>query len=1176
MRIRGWSIDGFGHFRDRDVTGIGDGLTVFHGPNEAGKSTLLAFIRGMLFGFPDRRSREPRYEPLHGGRHGGRLFLDVDGEPWTLERDASRGSAGVRVTAPRGEVGEDELRHALGSADTRLFRSVFAFSLTELQSFNTLSEEGARSRIFSAGIVGAGRAARQVIGELGEQADALFRPRGRTQVIPTLLRQLAERRQATMHARRATRGYAELVREEDACLAAKQRLDGALVSARSEARRHEGLLSLWGVWQDLREAEVQHAALEAVDAFPADAERRLAELGLRRETARTRVLEARTELEQAEGTVAAEDAHIRPALESLAPEVAAHHESRERYRDLVTRLQAARVDIAHADEALDRALRALGGDWDEDRLAVFDVSLPQRDRIRAWSDQLRRADDDVRGAERDHLAATRILQHAERDVARAADDLGAAPTPDPERVEAIGAALRRLRAQLAERREREQSVAQQRTVLAERERTLRLLESQAEPEPEPASAPASARDRPADAAGAAGATAAAGREPPRRADDASAGSPAGHAAAWPVIWLIPLGIALTGLAIAGALVFTVSTRPWLGITTGLLAIALGIASAVVLRTARAASARATEAERRAAAERLTAVERAIAAERQAAAERVAAAEHGAAERRRAHAARVQSAADLVAEAREAVERAQREAGSVNAVLAAEIATLGWSGTPTPADLEERERALAQQRQAVSRAEQLQRVRSEAEARRTGALDQVATAARAVAQARASAEAARQAWGAWASTRGIPGEMSPESALDFVPAVQQARDLQHARTKRRASADTLAAAAESWERHARQLLARAPEHVDAIEPGELTEALHVLHARCVAACAARERRTVAEVQARSVRARLDILDAEWRRREAEWSALLEEGGAQDEAQYRSRLQTFTDRQRLRRDVDRLRRQLTDRIGEGPDAAATRATLAGGDVARWERERDRHQTDVAVLEQQLEQAITTHHDAKRRREELEASADIPGCEAEEQAILTELDAAVTRWRTIALARALTETTLQEYVRTRQPAVVAHASGMFATVTEGAYTDLRQDESGEGLSIVTRRGQVLGPDQLSRGTAEQLYLCLRLGLAAEFGVHGAQLPLVMDDVCVNFDPDRARAIAAVLRDYAAGQQIIFFTCHPTTVELLRATVPALHVQEMPRFGAEVVLREPGAPRAVDQRGGEPRPAA
>ena len=74
-----------------------------------------------------------------------------------------------------------------------------------------------------------------------------------------------------------------------------------------------------------------------------------------------------------------------------------------------------------------------------------------------------------------------------------------------------------------------------------------------------------------------------------------------------------------------------------------------------------------------------------------------------------------------------------------------------------------------------------------------------------------------------------------------------------------------------------------------------------------------------------------------------------------------------------------------------------------------------------------------------------------------------------------------------------------------------------------------------QLSRGTTEQLYLSIRLGLAQELARRGVALPLVMDDVLVHFDPERARGMAEVLGVFAREHQVLFFTCHPATRDLL-----------------------------------------
>ena len=74
MKIESLHIDGFGVWSDKTWEPLAPGLNVFHGPNETGKSTLMAFIRSVLFGL-DRRGQTRRYEPLNGGTHGG--WLDV-------------------------------------------------------------------------------------------------------------------------------------------------------------------------------------------------------------------------------------------------------------------------------------------------------------------------------------------------------------------------------------------------------------------------------------------------------------------------------------------------------------------------------------------------------------------------------------------------------------------------------------------------------------------------------------------------------------------------------------------------------------------------------------------------------------------------------------------------------------------------------------------------------------------------------------------------------------------------------------------------------------------------------------------------------------------------------------------------------------------------------------------
>src|SRR5205807_7826546 len=126
---------------------------------------------------------------------------------------------------------------------------------------------------------------------------------------------------------------------------------------------------------------------------------------------------------------------------------------------------------------------------------------------------------------------------------------------------------------------------------------------------------------------------------------------------------------------------------------------------------------------------------------------------------------------------------------------------------------------------------------------------------------------------------------------------------------------------------------------------------------------------------------------------------------------------------------------------------------------------------------------------------------------------------------------------------------ASLVFERVTAGAYERILQVEDSESLVSVDRGGQRKQPEELSRGTAEQLYLCLRLGLAAEFARRSASLPLIMDDVLVNFDPERARGVAQELARFSRQHQVLLFTCHPETARLFSEVAPKTHIIRMER---------------------------
>lgn len=170
-------------------------------------------------------------------------------------------------------------------------------------------------------------------------------------------------------------------------------------------------------------------------------------------------------------------------------------------------------------------------------------------------------------------------------------------------------------------------------------------------------------------------------------------------------------------------------------------------------------------------------------------------------------------------------------------------------------------------------------------------------------------------------------------------------------------------------------------------------------------------------------------------------------------------------------------------------------------------------------------------------------------EESALAERLAETVDRYLVLATAARLLGDAQARYQRERQPEVVRRAGEIFTTMTEGRYVGLTVPLADGGIEVFDERSGVRGADMLSRGTAEQLYLAIRLGLISQLGEVGQGLPVIMDDVLVNFDPVRRRGAAAAIVAAAADRQVIFFTCHPETAGLFAEVTDDLARIELPR---------------------------
>ncbi len=417
MYISSFHIDGFGILSQVGVEQLPEGLSVFLGKNEAGKSTCLDFFRTMLTGYPAARSKknnERSYVPLGmAGPAGGFLGLETSKHGLVrITRRPQKGRDEIVLTDAQGQILDPTLLDGILSGITReVYRNVFGFSLNELQAFDSLDSEGVRHALYGASFGMGLRPPGKVLEELESVMEKQFKSKGTNPTLNIALRNL-ELIQKQIHDAQSTCARFDTLTLE------KEKLETIILDIRAqkasmESQRHiaERQLGVWRQWDEWRSVEARLTRMEDIpDSFPEDGPSRLKRAQELAQEANRRVNTQQERCDKLEQSIAALEInndlleHF-TLLQSLS-------ERKTSFRQAQSALPPQNAALGRSEAALEQYLADLGPDWTCERIRKTDRSLFARG-------EMEKQATDLQTAEQTHLAAMHALEKANNSVEHA-------------------------------------------------------------------------------------------------------------------------------------------------------------------------------------------------------------------------------------------------------------------------------------------------------------------------------------------------------------------------------------------------------------------------------------------------------------------------------------------------------------------------------------------------------------------------------------------------------------------------------------------------------------------------------------------------------------------------------------------------------------------------------------
>lgn len=393
MIFKEFHIDGFGKFNDFSIKELQHGVNIVSGDNEAGKSTLLKFIRYTLFGYPRRKKK--RMKPINGGEHGGRIVVENKTDEIIFERfsGANGGDRNLSLNDSEVENIDSKWNELLSGADENLYKNVYSFSLEELVNFETLSESGVEDKIFSIGLGLGDKSISSIKNNIINEVEEIYNPRGSTQEVYQLQDKLEEQKQKVEDIKSNLNEYKDLIQKKENIKDEIKNSEEEIKELRAEKNKIKGALDSYDSFVEVKNVQEELENLPEQKDISASIEKidQLQENKEKIEQEKKELKEGRGRkpgIEQLEEEL--ESIDINQDILDRAEQIEFIRKNLEKYKQTLQDKQSAEQKITEINQRIDIKLNQLDSQWDEQDVKEFSDIIQHQDKIKDFKQGLGR------------------------------------------------------------------------------------------------------------------------------------------------------------------------------------------------------------------------------------------------------------------------------------------------------------------------------------------------------------------------------------------------------------------------------------------------------------------------------------------------------------------------------------------------------------------------------------------------------------------------------------------------------------------------------------------------------------------------------------------------------------------------------------------------------------------